>query len=80
MVGPLLASSLMQAFGPGALYVHTTAVHIGLAVFTLWQVQREPAIPVEDHAPFSEALQSAETVSTAFDSARLAEEQLDTTR
>ncbi len=74
VAGPVLASSFMQAFGPGALFVHTAVVHLGLAGFTLWRILREPAISLEDQVPFTEALQAAETVSTAFDSARLAAE------
>jgi len=73
VMGPIFASSFMQAFGPGALFVQTTTVHLGIAGFALWQIRIRPAIPVEDHVPFTEALQTAETVSTAFDSARLAE-------
>ncbi|MBW2543041.1 MAG: MFS transporter [Deltaproteobacteria bacterium] len=80
VVGPVIASSFMQTFGPGALFVHTTVVHLGLAGFTLAWLRRKPAIPFEDRAPFAESLQSAKTFSTAFDSARLVEETPDPKR
>ena len=73
VIGPIVASTVMQIAGPDSLYLHTAAMHIGLAAFALWSMGREAEAPDHEPAPFAEALRAAETISPAFDAARLAE-------
>jgi fucose permease len=40
--GPLIASSLMTYFGPGALYRFTALIHVALIAFTLRQMLFRP--------------------------------------
>jgi MFS family permease len=49
ITGPLTASFAMQAFGPGALYLHNMALHLALAIFVVLRMRlREPATPQQD--------------------------------
>lgn len=45
MVGPFLASLLMQAFGPSVLFVFTSTVHLFLVAMALWRMRVRAAPP-----------------------------------
>jgi MFS family permease len=54
-IGPMLAGSLMEAFGPPA-YFATLAVLTGaLAVFDLWRKSRRRPVPPSQKGPFVRA-------------------------
>ena len=44
IIAPALASTLMRAFGPSALFVQNAALHLGLAIFALAQIARAPRV------------------------------------
>ena len=44
VVSPLIASSLMQAFGPAALFAFISVAHIGLVVFGFWRMSIRPTV------------------------------------
>ena len=50
--GPLTASALVQAFGPQALWVWTSAVHGAMALLTLAQMARRAPVPRERRGRF----------------------------
>jgi MFS family permease len=47
IVAPALASLLMRALGPSALFAQAAVVHIAIAGFTLWRLVSDPRV----HAP-----------------------------
>ena len=48
VVGPLLASGLMEALGSRYLFMFTCAVHGAVAVWTLWRMKQRDAVAPED--------------------------------
>ncbi len=48
VVGPLLASGLMEALGSRYLFMFTCVVHGAVAVWTLWRMKQRDAIAPED--------------------------------
>jgi MFS family permease len=58
-LAPLLASFLMEQFGPQMLFAQNGATHLIMAVFAMWRMMvREPAVnaPRPDIPPKSAAL------------------------
>jgi len=45
--GPLVASALMQAYGPGVLFIFTSIVHAALVAVTLWRMSVRSTVPRE---------------------------------
>jgi len=69
VVGPMIATGFMNAIRPGGLYVFTLLTHLLVAAVALVLLWRQRPVPEEEeeHVPFSEALQAAQTVSPTFD-------------
>jgi len=63
VVGPLLASALMDRFGAQSLFLFTGAVHSALVVFAIIRLSVRKATPIEDKMSFSETLVSTSTVA-----------------
>ena len=51
VVSPLMASSLMQLFGPAALFAFISVAHIGLVIFGFWRMRIRPT--VEDRTDYT---------------------------
>jgi len=51
-VGPLLASSLMSAYGPRSFFVFESAIAVAYAVFVLVSVRIGPTLPAEGREKF----------------------------
>jgi len=66
IVGPLVATSVMNTLRPGGLYAFTALVHLAVVAAAWWYLRRETPLGDAEHTPFTEALQAAQTVSTAF--------------
>lgn len=47
-VGPLLASLLIDQFGPKALFSYTAAIQIVFIAYTLYRLQVREGVPVEE--------------------------------
>jgi MFS family permease len=45
IVGPLLASVLLQYYGPRAFFLYTSFIFAGFLIFTLRRMQARPAVP-----------------------------------
>ncbi len=74
VIGPLLASGLMQAIGASGLYAFTGAIHIALLVYLfIRRYRRSPAAEAEQ-VTFTEALTAAHT-HVGVGPAQVAEEQ-----
>lgn len=52
MSGPLIASALMQTYGPGILFVFTSLVHGLLVVITLWRMTVRSTVPRDQRTSF----------------------------
>ena len=52
ITGPLVASLLMQAFGPNVLFVFTSIVHMALVVMTLWRMTVRATVPRDRRSRF----------------------------
>src|SRR5690625_4601682 len=61
--GPILASGAMSWSGPGALFLFTAAMHVGLAAFSAWRISRRAAPAEEERSNFDEAVTLAQTVA-----------------
>jgi MFS family permease len=44
-IGPLLASAIMQAFGPSAFFLYTAFLHTAFILFVVWRMQVRDAPP-----------------------------------
>jgi MFS family permease len=67
VTGPMIATAFMNVLVPGGLYAFTAFVHALVLACAWWQLGREKPVPAEEHTPFVEALQAAQTVSPTFD-------------
>lgn len=67
MLGPIVASQMMQIFGPAAMFAVPVLFHGLLAVTAYLRMQAREAAPAEDRAPFqpmpSERIVTGETVA-----------------
>lgn len=52
ILGPMLASAMMQKFGPGGLYLHTAIAHASIAIVMLIRAQVRPNPPKQRNEPF----------------------------
>ncbi len=52
ILGPMMASAMMQAVGHGGLYLHTAIAHASIALVMLLRAQMRPKPPVERSEPF----------------------------
>ena len=61
VIGPLVASALMEAFTPALLFGFTAGVHVVLAGFTAYRLSRRAAPATEDKANYDEAALVSQT-------------------
>jgi len=54
-IGPMLAGSLIEAFGPPAYFATLAALTGALAVFDLWRKSRRRPVPPSQKGPFVRA-------------------------
>ncbi|MEQ8587176.1 MAG: MFS transporter [Thalassobaculaceae bacterium] len=50
IVGPPIASFMMEAIGPRALFLHISAVWFALVLFGLWRLRVRPPVALEEQA------------------------------
>lgn len=67
VLGPPVATIFMNTLKPGGLYAFTVLVHLAVVAVACAQLRRQRPVAAEEHIPFTEALQAAQTVSPAFD-------------
>ena len=65
VIGPLVASGLMQAMGAGGLYAFTGVIHFAMLIYLFVRRLRRSPVADEEHIAFTEALTAAHTVSIA---------------
>lgn len=52
IVGPLIASALMEAMGPGYLFLFTGSAHGAMGLWTFWRIKRRDAVSPENRASY----------------------------
>lgn len=67
VIGPLLASGLMQVMGAGGLYAFTGVVHAVLLVYLFVRRYRRSQAAAEEQIAFSDALTAAHTSSQVYE-------------
>ncbi len=66
IVGPFLASALMELVNESALYLFTAAIHLLLVIYVSVRMTRRETSPADQHLPFSDALATAHTASQVY--------------
>lgn len=51
-IGPAVGSILIEYYGPRALFMFTSIVHVGLAVVTLWRMRARGSVPLDGRSRF----------------------------
>jgi MFS family permease len=67
IVGPFLASAVMEYAGPSGLYVTTAVVHVALALYVLQRILRTDRLPTEHRTEFGDALATTYTASQVYE-------------
>ena len=67
IIGPFLASAVMEITGPSGLYLTTAVVHGMLAIYTLQRIVRRGRTRTEHHTEFGDALATAYTASQVYE-------------
>ncbi len=67
IIGPFLATAVMQLSGSSGLYLMTLLVHASLAVYILQRIFRRSSSPTEHHIAFGDALATAHTASQVYE-------------
>ena len=67
IIGPFLASAVMEITGPSGLYLTTGWVHGSLAIYTLQRIVRRGRTRTEHHTEFGDALATAYTASQVYE-------------
>jgi hypothetical protein len=62
VIGPLAASSVIAALGPGGLFAYIAAVTAALALLTLYRRSARAALPLADQAPYVATLSTTPLV------------------
>ena len=52
ILGPMMASAMMQTFGHSGLYLHTALAHAGIALVMLLRARIRPKLPAKRSEPF----------------------------
>lgn len=64
VVGPLIASGLMQYFGAHALFVFTAVIYLATAFYAIYRMRKRAPAPEEERVPFIDSIRLAQTVSS----------------
>ncbi|HMB75823.1 MAG TPA: MFS transporter [Kiloniellaceae bacterium] len=64
VVGPLIASSVMRAYGVDSLFAFTAAVHFATAGYAVYRLTQRVAPPEAERVQFADSFLFAQTIST----------------
>lgn len=62
MMGPLIASFLMEQFGPRFLFSYTSVIHAGLIIVTLYRMRARAGVPAEARKGFVPLLRTSPAI------------------
>jgi len=63
VAGPTVAATLMEFTVPGAMFVMTASLHVGLASFVLYRLTRRAPVPLDEREPFVPVPRTSPAVS-----------------
>ena len=63
VVGPLIASALMRFYGVNALFAYTATVHIAMAAYAFYRLNKRAPAMEEDRVNFVDSIRVAQTVA-----------------
>lgn len=66
IVGPFLASALMEIASETGLYLFAATIHLLLVIFVAVRMTRRETTPEDQHVPFSDALATTHTASQVY--------------
>jgi len=66
IVGPFLASAVMEMANESGLYLYTAAIHLLLVVYVSVRIARRETTSAGQHMPFGDALATAHTASQFY--------------
>lgn len=66
IVGPFLASAVMELASESGLYLYTAAIHLLLVIYMFVRMARREKTSADQHVPFSDALASTHTASQVY--------------
>ena len=66
IVGPFLASAVMEFTNESGLYLYTAAIHLLLVVYVSIRMTQRETTTADQHVPFSDALATAHTASQFY--------------
>ena len=66
IVGPFLASAVMELANESGLYLYTAAIHLLLVVYISVRIIRRETTSADQHMPFGDALATAHTASQFY--------------
>jgi len=67
IIGPFVASAVMELTGPSGLYLTTALVHAVLALYVLQRILRTERLPTENRTEFGDALATTYTASQVYE-------------
>lgn len=67
VAGPLLAALAMGVWGPGGLYLFSSAVHVALFGYVGRRALVQLPVPIDQRSEFGEALASVQTASVVYE-------------
>jgi uncharacterized membrane protein YfcA len=66
IVGPFLASAVMELASESGLYLYTATIHLLLVIYMFVRMTRREKTSADQHVPFSDALASTHTASQVY--------------
>jgi len=63
IIGPLVASKLIQSFGQPALFLYTAIVHIFIGLFSYYRITKRDRTPIEERESFVSIPQTSPEVN-----------------
>lgn len=67
IIGPFLASGVIELAGASGLYLMTLFVHASIALYVLLRIIRREKMPTEHHTEFGDALATTYTASQVYE-------------
>lgn len=67
IVGPMIASLMIEALNAAYLFAYTASIHLLLAGFVIWRSRRRGVVAEEERVPYIKSLEAAQSVSSELD-------------
>lgn len=78
MVGPFVSSTVVQMYGPPALFTYTSLIHAVLIAATIWRMRQRGAVPRDERGPFTALLRTSPALMRMAQQKRISEREKST--